>query len=226
MDSAELKQYILANAEKVRTMTSNPYNGSNDIHNIVPIANDGSMASLFYNDGLATVANKQVQEKSDRLLFTNKNFGGTSDQYSNTNNVSQQLNETKSEIGKFFFGSRNISFLQSKIKEQVYNDLQVLISDQNEVELFKVMQFVYTNYLVSDYTCTEGSPAFIQFISGWNNEVLKIVIPNIEKNIQAYQGYAKFVTDGVQPVDYPINMSVKGSKTLVNPYFSDKVMYG
>lgn len=215
MNSEQVKTFILNNANDIR---NNTYTEAYNDELKVKLSNADHVLA---NDGLIANTAAETRNKDSRLLFTKKNFGGSTAQIytgKNSQNIAQQLQNSSNKLISFFFSDRNVQFLQNKIKEHVFETLNVLVSDQNELELFKVMQFVYANYLVSDYDCVEGSKTFIEEISYWNSEVLKIVYPNIISNIESYQGYAKFVTDGVQPMNYPVNTSIKGSKTLVNPY--------
>ena len=94
----------------------------------------------------------------------------------------------------------------------------MLISDQDETEILKVMQFIYNNYLLPKYDLIEGSKDFINSISYLNNNLLQILYKNIIDNIKEYQGYANFVTSGVNPIDIPVNTSIKGTNTLEIAY--------
>ena len=160
--------------------------------------------------------NKFLDNYNSKLLFNKKEFNGSiNSTIDNTpNDISRQLQNSSNKIAEFFYSPRNMKFIQNKIKEAAYNNLNVLISDQDELEILKVMQFVYNNYLISNYNAKVNSPEFIEIISGLNEELLNLILPDIIDNIKSYQGYSQFVTEGVNPIDLPVNTSIKGSNTL------------
>lgn len=160
--------------------------------------------------------NKFLDNYNSKLLFNKKEFNGSiNSTIDNTpNDISRQLQNSSNKIAEFFYSPRNMKFIQNKIKEAAYNNLNVLISDQDELEILKVMQFVYNNYLISNYNAKVNSPEFIEIISGLNEELLNLILPDIIDNIKSYQGYSHFVAEGVNPIDLPVNTSIKGSNTL------------
>ena len=160
--------------------------------------------------------NKFLDNYNSTLLFNKKEFNGSiNSTIDNTpNDISRQLQNSSNKIAEFFYSPRNMKFIQNKIKEAAYNNLNVLISDQDELEILKVMQFVYNNYLISNYNAKVNSPEFIEIISGLNEELLNLILPDIIENIKSYQGYSQFVSEGINPIDLPVNTSIKGSNTL------------
>ena len=160
--------------------------------------------------------NKFLDNYNSKLLFNKKEFNGSiNSTIDNTpNDISRQLQNSSNKIAEFFYSPRNMKFIQNKIKEAAYNNLNVLISDQDELEILKVMQFVYNNYLISNYNAKVNSPEFIEIISGLNEELLNLILPDIIENIKSYQGYSQFVSEGINPIDLPVNTSIKGSNTL------------
>lgn len=193
---------------------------TNLINEIAPVV-QGQIAENKNNsttiDPLSTDNfNKFLDNYNSKLLFNKKEFNGSiNSTIDNTpNDISRQLQNSSNKIAEFFYSPRNMKFIQNKIKEAAYNNLNVLISDQDELEILKVMQFVYNNYLISNYNAKVNSPEFIEIISGLNEELLNLILPDIIDNIKSYQGYSQFVSEGVNPIDLPVNTSIKGSNTL------------
>lgn len=210
MNSLELKNYLLSIAPEIQQEVKNNSSmyTANDTWNNYPLNNKNF--------------NNFLNERTDTRLFTTNNFSNDKLQSKTNNDYSVNLATSElspnGSISSFFYSARNIKFIQNKLKEKVYKEYNVLISDQDETEILKVMQFIYNNYLLPKYDLIEGSKDFIDSISYLNNNLLQILYKNIIDNIKEYQGYANFVTSGVNPIDIPVNTSIKGTNTLEIAY--------
>ena len=56
---------------------------------------------------------------------------------------------------------------------------------------------------------------FKQEISYLNSFILKEITEYVYNSLLNYISYSEFIANGIQPIERPVNVSIKGTKTLV-----------
>lgn len=125
--------------------------------------------------------------------------------------------EYENPIKKMLYSQKNINFLQQKCIETIYykTNKKYLISPQDENQILQIITNVYNNIPVQDYYVTEDNILFKQEISYLNSFILKEITEYVYNSLLNYISYSEFIANGVQPIERPVNVSIKGTKTLV-----------
>lgn len=177
----------------------------NEINTVYPLSNEG--ITQFAND-----------RGYDQLFTSQVNVGPQPISAGYGNNIElSSANEYENPIKSMLFSQRNINFLQQKSIEAIYykTNKKYLISPQDQNQILQLITHVYNNIPVQNYYVNESDPLFKQEISYLNSFILKEMIEYIYKSLMNYISYSQFVANGVQPIDRPVNMSIKGSNTLL-----------
>lgn len=112
------------------------------------------------------------------------------------------------ETGLIFFSVENVRMIQDKIKQIIYKLSNVILTEDQDVNsLLIVMRDVYLR---------EGR--FLRYkitqqVEDLNIKLLNRLIPDILTGVKQQLGYLKYINSPIDPMDRPINNSIKGSKT-------------
>lgn len=118
--------------------------------------------------------------------------------------------EMDNPVKEVLFSAKNIHFLQQRCIETIYNRTNYLIEPQDESQLLQIITSVYDNIPLSSYDTDVRKG-----VSYLNSFILNTFIDYVYRGLMEYVSYSTFVSDGVQPIARPVNMSIKGSKTLL-----------
>ena len=187
--------------------------GSNEENVNNYIQNNINANYSMNNKGITQFA---VERGYDQLFTTpiknikqNKNRG---------NNIElTTATEYENPIKEMLYSQKNINFLQQKCIETIYykTNKKYLISQQDENQILQKITNVYNNIPVQDYYVTEDNILFKQEISYLNSFILKEITEYVYNSLLNYISYSEFIANGVQPIERPVNVSIKGTKTLV-----------
>jgi hypothetical protein len=115
-----------------------------------------------------------------------------------------------SELNHLFFSKKNMNIIQDMIRYNVYtkSDKRFIIDRQSDIELEIVMRSIYLQY-------SPNLPNQIKEQIGYLNGLVKDwcteqIIPEVEQ----YFGYMKEIEYMPVPIDLPLNLSSKGSRSL------------
>lgn len=112
------------------------------------------------------------------------------------------------ETGLIFFSVENVNMIQNKIKQIIYKLSNVILTEDQDINsLLIVMRDVYLR---------EGR--FLRYkinqqVEDLNIKLLNRLIPDILSGVKQQLGYLKYINYPIEPMDRPINDSIKGSKT-------------
>lgn len=147
------------------------------------------------------------------------------DDYTNTNTLYSEGNDpnkvffsealkgiqTESILSRSFFSNKNIDILQNNIRYIVYTESKNkhIISRQSDIQLQIIMRSFYLQYSKNLDTNIREQ------IMELNNMVINYCVPKILSEIQQYIGYKQDISKLPDPIDRSVNLSVKGTKTLI-----------
>lgn len=117
------------------------------------------------------------------------------------------------KVGREFFSKKNIIKLQNQIKSAVYmrtNGKVILDDDQDDSDLLIAMRALY--YQEGRYLPDNVMPIDYQ-IKKLNIKVINYILPDLLTNIKQEYYYVKEINEPIKPIDRPVNVSIKGSKT-------------
>lgn len=125
--------------------------------------------------------------------------------------------EYENPIKEMLYSQKNINFLQQKCIETIYykTNKKYLISPQDENQIIQIITNVYNNIPVQDYYVTENNILFKQEISYLNSFILKEITEYVYNSLLNYISYSEFIANGIQPIERPVNVSIKGTNTLI-----------
>lgn len=111
------------------------------------------------------------------------------------------------QVGLIFFSKTNVDKIQQIIKELIKEYLNVeLTQDQNVQSLLMVMRDIYLqNGRFLDYEIKKQ-------VDDLNLKLLNTLLPDIITNVKQQLEYLDYIERPLDPIDRPINDSVKGSK--------------
>ena len=117
------------------------------------------------------------------------------------------------DVGQLFFSKKNIIELQKKIKSKVFIETKgkiILDDDQDDSDLLIVMRAVY----YQEGRFLPNNVMSIEFqVKKLNIKVINYLYPDLMTNIKQEYYYVKEINEPLKPIDRPINVSIKGSKT-------------
>ena len=115
-----------------------------------------------------------------------------------------------SKLNQLFFSRKNMDNIQDLIRYTVYtkSDKKYKIGKQSEVELEVIMRSIYLQH-------SPNLPNKIkEQISYLNKLVSDWCVEQIIPEVQQYIGYIKEIEYMPMPIDLPLNLSSKGSRSL------------
>ena len=114
------------------------------------------------------------------------------------------------QLNQLFFSKANMNEIQSGIRYNVYikTDKKHIIDKQSEVELEIIMRSIYLQHSPNLPNNIKEQIRYLnQLVVDWSVET---IIPEIYQ----YYGYLKEIEFMPIPIDLPLNLSSKGSRTL------------
>ena len=115
-----------------------------------------------------------------------------------------------SKLNQLFFSKRNMDIIQNNIRYTVYTktNKKHIIDKQSDIELQIIMRSIYLQHSTNlEYKYKEQIEYLNSLVMNWGVEH---IIPQLEQ----YVGYLKEVEYMPSPIDLPVNLSSKGSRTL------------
>jgi len=115
-----------------------------------------------------------------------------------------------SKLNQLFFSKKNLDNIQDLIRYTVYmkSDKKYKIDKQSDVELEVIMRSIYLQH-------SPNLPNKIkEQISYLNKLVSDWCVEQIIPEVQQYVGYIKEIEYMPLPIDLPVNLSSKGSRSL------------
>lgn len=117
------------------------------------------------------------------------------------------------KVGREFFSKKNIIKLQNEIKSKVYLETKgkiILDDEQDDSDLLIVMRALY--FQEGRFLPDEIMPIDYQ-VKKLNIKVINYIYPDLMTNIKQEYYYIKEINEPIKPIDRPVNVSIKGSKT-------------
>ena len=115
-----------------------------------------------------------------------------------------------SKLNQLYFSKKNMDIIQNNIRYTVYNktNKKHIIDKQSDIELQIIMRSMYLQHSPNlEYNYKEQLEYLNKLVVDWSVEK---IIPQLEQ----YIGYLKEVEYMPMPIDLPVNLSSKGSRTL------------
>jgi hypothetical protein len=115
-----------------------------------------------------------------------------------------------SKLNQLFFSKRNMEIIQNNIRYTVYTktNKKHIIDKQSDIELQIIMRSIYLQHSTNlEYKYKEQIEYLNSLVINW---CVEHIIPQLEQ----YVGYLKEVEYMPSPIDLPVNLSSKGSRTL------------
>lgn len=115
-----------------------------------------------------------------------------------------------STLNHIFFSKKNMDLIQDMIRYNVYvkSEKRFVIDRQSDIELQIIMRGIYLQYSPN---LQDKIKEQLQYLNGlvrdWCTEQ---IIPEVEQ----YMGYMKEIEYMPVPIDLPVNLSSKGSRSL------------
>jgi len=115
-----------------------------------------------------------------------------------------------SKLNQLFFSKKNMENIQNMIRYNVYlkSENKFIIDKQSDIELEIIMRAMYLQYSPNlPNQITEQIKYLNKLVCDWSVEQ---IIPEV----QQYFGYMKEIEYMPMPIDLPLNLSSKGSRSL------------
>ena len=115
-----------------------------------------------------------------------------------------------SQLNQLFFSKKNMDNIQNMVRYNVYlkSENKFIIDRQSDIELEIIMRAIYLQYSPNLQTqITEQIRYLNKLVCDWSVEQ---IIPEV----QQYIGYMKEIEYMPVPIDLPLNLSSKGSRSL------------
>jgi hypothetical protein len=126
----------------------------------------------------------------------------------------QTLIDSKDEnihaLRHVFYSNENIDIIQKMLIMVVYNktNKEIVIAKQKRENLIAVMDWVFTHH-------ARNLPYNIkQQVDELNKITINEILPDLLSNIDQYLGYIRDINNPIKPIDRPLNVSSKGTKSL------------
>lgn len=177
------------------------------------IQNNINTTYSMSNEGITQFA---IDRGYDQL-FTTQVTRKTKNNIKGNNIELSTANEYENPIKEMLYSQKNINFLQQKCIEAIYykTNKRYLISPQDENQILQIITNVYNNIPIQDYYVTQDNILFKQEISYLNSFILKEMIEYVYNSLLNYISYSEFIANGIQPIERPVNVSIKGTNTLL-----------
>ena len=113
-------------------------------------------------------------------------------------------------LNQLFFCKKNMDTIQDMIRFNVYekSDKKFIIDRQSDIELEIIMRSIYLQHSPN---LPDKIKEQLQYL---NNLVSNWCVEQIIPEVQQYNGYIKEIEYMPLPIDLPLNLSSKGSRSL------------
>jgi hypothetical protein len=118
--------------------------------------------------------------------------------------------QEQSQLNQLFFSKKNMDIIQNMIRYEVWNktEQKYIIDKQSDIELQIIMRSIYLQHSPNLPNKIKEQIKYLnELVRDWCTEQ---IIPEV----QQYYGYMKEVEYMPMPIDLPLNLSSKGSRTL------------
>ena len=115
-----------------------------------------------------------------------------------------------SQLNHLFFSKKNLEIIQNMIRYNVYvkSDNKHIIGKQSDIELEIIMRSIYLQHSPNlPNKITEQIAYLNKLVSDW---CVEQILPEVTQ----YIGYIKEIEYMPVPIDLPLNLSSKGSRSL------------
>lgn len=115
-----------------------------------------------------------------------------------------------SQLNHLFFSKKNMEIIQNMIRYTVYekSDKKYIIDRQSDIELQVIMRSIYLQHSPNlPNKIREQIQYLNKLVSDWSAE-------QILPEVMQYNGYIKEIEFMPVPIDLPVNLSSKGSRSL------------
>ncbi len=115
-----------------------------------------------------------------------------------------------STLNQLFFSKKNMDIIQNMIRYNVYikSEKRFIIDRQSDVELEIIMRGTYLQYSPNLQTKIKEQIEYL------NKLVMDYAVAQIIPEVEQYIGYMKEIEYMPQPIDLPVNLSSKGTRSL------------
>lgn len=159
--------------------------------------------------------NMNSQFQNGRVITTNKNVKDMKMVENADTKTNFQVEclygiQETSQLNQLFFSKANMNIIQNMIRYDVYNksNQKHLIDKQSDIELEIIMRSIYLQHSPNlQYKIKEQLQYLNRLVSDW---CVEHILPEVEQ----YLGYLKEVEYMPMPIDLPLNLSSKGSRSL------------
>jgi len=155
-----------------------------------------------FQNGRVTLTNENIK---DMKMFDNENKINNNFQVE----ALYGIQET-STLNQLFFSKKNMDIIQNMIRYTVYekSEKKFVIDRQSDVELEIVMRSIYLQHSPNLPNKIKEQIQYLnKLVSDWCSEQ---IIPEVSQ----YFGYMKELEYMPVPIDLPLNLSSKGSRSL------------
>lgn len=155
-----------------------------------------------FQNGRVTLTNENIK---DMKMFDNENKINNNFQVE----ALYGIQET-STLNQLFFSKKNMDIIQNMIRYTVYDksEKKFVIDRQSDVELEIVMRSIYLQHSPNLPNKIKEQIQYLnKLVSDWCSEQ---IIPEVNQ----YFGYMKEIEYMPVPIDLPLNLSSKGSRSL------------
>ena len=113
-------------------------------------------------------------------------------------------------LNQLFFSKKNMDIIQDMVRFNVYekSDKKYIIDRQSDIELEIIMRSIYLQHSPNLPNKIKEQLRYL------NNLVSNWCVEKIIPEVQQYNGYIKEIEYMPLPIDLPLNLSSKGSRTL------------
>jgi len=113
-------------------------------------------------------------------------------------------------LNQLFFSKKNMDIIQDMVRFNVYekSDKKYIIDRQSDIELEIIMRSIYLQHSPNLPNKIKEQLRYL------NNLVSNWCVEKIIPEVQQYNGYIKEIEYMPIPIDLPLNLSSKGSRTL------------
>ena len=156
------------------------------------------------------------QFQNGRVILTNENIKDMK-MFDNENKINNNFQvealygiQETSTLNQLFFSKKNMDIIQNMIRYTVYekSEKKFVIDRQSDVELEIVMRSIYLQHSPNLPNKIKEQIQYLnKLVSDWCSEQ---IIPEVSQ----YFGYMKEIEYMPVPIDLPLNLSSKGSRSL------------
>lgn len=122
--------------------------------------------------------------------------------------INKYINIEIGNVAKEFFSKKNVSRIQNKLKQEIYQLTKVTIAEQEVIPLLIVMCKIYNGY--GKTSCTN----VIRYTKYLTQKTLELLVPNVLTNLKQLSSYVKEINSPLKPIARPLSVNIKGMNSL------------